>query len=155
MIARRKFIDNQFAISAVIGVVLMVAITVAIGAVAFVYFTGALGTPTEEHEDASIAVVNDNGRIKITLISGGNKIPDDGYSFATSVTVRLDGRVLDESAFSPTNTGWEIGESIYVGDSTPTLDDVRGDVQGLDAADYSLTITIIKTVIYDDMFSIL
>lgn len=154
MIANRKLTDNYFAITAVIGVVLMVAITIAIGAVTFVYFSGLAGVPTEEKENAAIAVVSDNGRIKITLISGGDKMPNDGYSFADSVTVRLNGRVLDESGFLPTNTGWELGESMYIGDATPTLSDVRSAVTGLPAADYSLTVTIIKTVIYDDLFTI-
>jgi flagellin-like protein len=155
MKANRKFINDNNAISAVIGVILMVAITVAIGAVAFIYFTGMLGGPTEEKENASIAVVQDSGRIKITLISGGDKIGNDGYSFANSVTVRLNGIELDESGFNPTNTGWEIGESMYIGNSNPTLDDTRGDVLSLDGAEYSITVTIIDTVIFDDSVSIL
>ncbi|KYK22913.1 hypothetical protein AYK21_03385 [Thermoplasmatales archaeon SG8-52-2] len=154
MKANRKFINDYNAISAVIGVILMVAITVAIGAVAFVYFTGMLGGPAEEKENAGIAVVQDMGRIKITLISAGDRIADDGYSFA-NVVIRLNGTVLDESGFNIANTGWEIGESLYIGNSNPTLDDTRGDVIALDGADYSITVTILDTVIYDDKVTVL
>jgi len=154
MKSNRKFINDYNAISAVIGVILMVAITVAIAAVAFIYFTGMLGGPADEKENASIVVVQDSGRIKITLISAGDRIADDGYSFA-NVVIRLNGTVLDESGFNIANTGWEIGESLYIGNSNPTLDDVRGDVIALDGASYSITVTILDTVIFDDKVTVL
>ena len=44
MKANRKFIDGEEAVSAVIGVILMVAITVAIAATVYVYVSGLLGT---------------------------------------------------------------------------------------------------------------
>lgn len=51
MKANRKFIDGEEAVSAVIGVILMVAITVAIAATVYVYVSGIIGpggkkTPT-------------------------------------------------------------------------------------------------------------
>jgi FlaG/FlaF family flagellin (archaellin) len=155
MKANRKFINNYNAISAVIGVILMVAITVAIAAVAFVYFTGMLGGPADEKENAGITVIQDSGRIKITLISSGDRMADDGYSFANSVIVRLNGTALDESGIDPANTGWELGESIYIGNSNPALDDSRGDVLALGGADYSITVTIMDTVIFDDKVKVL
>ena len=44
MKANRKFIEDGEAVSAVIGVILMVAITVAIAATVYVYVSGMLGT---------------------------------------------------------------------------------------------------------------
>lgn len=44
MKANRKFIEDEEAVSAVIGVILMVAITVAIAATVYVYVSGMLGT---------------------------------------------------------------------------------------------------------------
>ena len=155
MKANKKFKDDTEAVSAVIAVILMVAITVAIGAVAFIYFTGMLGGPAEEKENAAIAVIVDSGRIKITLLSGGDRLSSDGYSFLDAVTVRLNGTVLDESGFSPTNTGWELGESIYIGNAAPTLDDNRADVIALHGADYSITVTILDTVIFEDLVNVL
>ena len=150
MKANRKFIEEQDAISAVIGVILMVAITVAIAAVTFVYFTGLMGSPETEKENASIAVNNENTKIKITLVSGGKSLPSDGYSFSNSVIVRLNGNKLSGEGIAPGNTGWDIGESLYIGNATPALDDRSSDVTQLAPGDYSLTITIMGTVIYDD-----
>jgi flagellin-like protein len=44
MKANRKFVEEKEAVSAVIGVILMVAITVAIAATVYVYVSGMLGT---------------------------------------------------------------------------------------------------------------
>ena len=46
MKSNRKFKMEEEAVSAVIGVILMVAITVAIAATVYVYVSGMLGTPT-------------------------------------------------------------------------------------------------------------
>ncbi len=45
MKANRKFVEGEEAVSAVIGVILMVAITVAIAATVYVYVSGMLGGP--------------------------------------------------------------------------------------------------------------
>jgi len=45
MKANRKFVEDKEAVSAVIGVILMVAITVAIAATVYVYVSGMLGGP--------------------------------------------------------------------------------------------------------------
>ena len=45
MKANRKFVEGEEAVSAVIGVILMVAITVAIAATVYVYVSGMLGAP--------------------------------------------------------------------------------------------------------------
>ena len=47
MKANRKFVDGEEAVSAVIGVILMVAITVAIAATVYVYVSGMMGTENE------------------------------------------------------------------------------------------------------------
>ena len=47
MKANRKFVDGEEAVSAVIGVILMVAITVAIAATVYVYVSGMMGTESE------------------------------------------------------------------------------------------------------------
>jgi len=45
--ANRKFIEKEAGVSAVIGVILMVAITVAIAATVYVYVSGMMGTGQE------------------------------------------------------------------------------------------------------------
>jgi len=155
MKANRKFIENQEAISAVIGVILMVAITVAIGAVAYLYFTGMLGSPKKEAENAGISIIPENGKIKITLTKSGDRMPSTGYAFSNSVSVRLNGTLLPMGGISGGNTGWEIGESLYIGNAAPALDDIASDLTQLGSGDYSVTVTVIETVIYDGIIKII
>jgi len=106
-----------------------------------------------EAESASVVVREDNSKIKMTLVSGGQNYPNDGYSFENSVTIRLNGSVLDENNLEG-NTGWQIGESLYIGGSNPILDDEESAVGKLGPGSYSITITIIETVIFDDVITI-
>ncbi len=153
MKANRKFKEDEEAVSAVIGVILMVAITVAIAATVYVYVSGMMGSPSTEAESASVVVRTENGKIKITLTTGGNNMPSAGYNFASSIAVRLNGTLLDEALLAG-NTAFEVGESLYIGGATPTMDDDASAVTALVSTDYSITITIIETVIYDDMISV-
>jgi hypothetical protein len=155
MKANRKFIEEQHAISAVIGVILMVAITVAIAAVTFVYFTGLMGSPETEKENASVAVKNENAKIKLTLVSGGKNLPSTGYAFSNSIIIRLNGTELTEGGLAVGNDGWDVGESLYIGNAVPALDDNSNDVNQLGPGDYSITVTIIETVIYDDIVKVI
>jgi len=43
MTTQRRYKQNEYAVSAVIGVIIMVAITIAMAAVAYAYFTGMIG----------------------------------------------------------------------------------------------------------------
>jgi len=104
-------------------------------------------------ESASVVVRASNSKIKMTLVCGGQNYPSSGYSFAIDVTIRLNGTVLPESNLEG-NTGWEVGESLYIGGSTPILDDEESAVDPLNSGDYTITITIIETVIFDDIVTI-
>ena len=81
MKANRKFVEGDEAVSAVIGVILMVAITVAIAATVYVYVSGMIGVqqkvPTvqmlADEDDDRLAVINtdadvywDNLAIRVT-----------------------------------------------------------------------------------------
>jgi flagellin-like protein len=148
MKANRKYIEGEEAVSAVIGVILMVAITVAIAATVYVYVSGLATSPTSDAENASVAVKNENGKIKITLTKAGNNMPAAGYSFTNTVTVRLNGTEMLETGL--TATDWAIGASLYIGGGTPALDDTASDVGVLVANSYSVTVVIADTVIFDD-----
>jgi len=54
MKANRKFVEGEEAVSAVIGVILMVAITVAIAATVYVYVSGMLGSGPETNPTVSL-----------------------------------------------------------------------------------------------------
>ena len=158
MKANRKFIEDEEAVSAVIGVILMVAITVAIAATVYVYVSGMMGSPSTEAENASVVVRAEGGKIKITLTTGGNNMPSTGYSYASSLTIRLNGTTLPETNIDDVgNTAYEVGESLFIGGATPEttgLYDTSSAIGQLVPADYSITVTIIETVIYDDVVTI-
>ena len=65
MKANRKFVDEEEAVSAVIGVILMVAITVAIAATVYVYVSGILGTSPDV--TPSIQFQKDNADKTLTV----------------------------------------------------------------------------------------
>jgi len=67
MKANRKFVDGEEAVSAVIGVILMVAITVAIAATVYVYVSGMMGTSPES--TPSVQFVKDDSNNKLTVAS--------------------------------------------------------------------------------------
>ena len=81
-------------------------------------------------------------------------MPSTGYFFENMVTIRLNGTVLSENKLEG-NIGWEIGESLYIGGSIPTLDDEESAVGKLGPGDYTITVTIIETVIFDDVITII
>ncbi len=153
MKANRKFKEDEEAVSAVIGVILMVAITVAIAATVYVYVSGMMGSPSTEAENASVVVRSENSKIKITLTTGGNNMPSAGYAFLNAITIRLNGTALDEALLAG-NTAFEVGETLYIGGNIPTLDDDASAVTALKPADYSITVTIMETVVYDDSITI-
>jgi hypothetical protein len=108
---------------------------------------------TTEAEDPEVLVRAELGKIKITLITGGVNMPSTGYSFLHSVIIRLNGTILDDTiGFS--DEFWEVGKSIYLGNSTPKLDDSPIDVGPLGAADYLITVEVRQTLIYDNIVTI-
>jgi FlaG/FlaF family flagellin (archaellin) len=63
---------NGHAVSAVIGVILMVAITVAIAATVYVYVSGMIGGTKDQ--TANIACITDSSTNRITITSAGTNI---------------------------------------------------------------------------------
>ena len=75
MKANRKFVEGEEAVSAVIGVILMVAITVAIAATVYVYVSGMLTGPGESAPNLAWTV--DDAANTITMTSGSSS---DAYA---------------------------------------------------------------------------
>ena len=65
MKVNRKFVEEGRAVSAVIGVILMVAITVAIAATVYVYVSGMIGTSPESAP--SLQFVKDASQMTLTV----------------------------------------------------------------------------------------
>ena len=86
MKANRKFIEEEAGVSAVIGVILMVAITVAIAATVYVYVSGMIGGTATKTSTLSMNNFsqNDHANTRIWLVSGieGEAILDTAYAWA-------------------------------------------------------------------------
>ena len=67
MKANRKFIEGNEAVSAVIGVILMVAITVAIAATVYVYVSGMLGGGTQSTPSVSLTADSSGTSCLLTI----------------------------------------------------------------------------------------
>ena len=85
MKANRKFIEGEEeAVSAVIGVILMVAITVAIAATVYVYVSGMIGGTAQKASTISMNIYsrNDATNNTIWLVSGieGEAVEDGTYT---------------------------------------------------------------------------
>ena len=72
MKANRKFKEAEDAVSAVIGVILMVAITVAIAATVYVYVSGMIGGTEQAAPSISWSVDKANDQITITKGASGD-----------------------------------------------------------------------------------
>ena len=147
MKANRKFIDGEEAVSAVIGVILMVAITVAIAATVYVYVTGMIQTGTTETENASVTAKSENDLIRVTLASGGQRYDaTTGYSITNDVDIFIDGEKATLSS-----TAWEVGQGIVLGWSGAqgTAPAREGSGTTFAAGDYAVTVSILDTVVFD------
>jgi len=88
MKANKKFINGEEeAVSAVIGVILMVAITVAIAATVYVYVSGMIGGTATKTSTLSMNLFsqNDAAQTRIWLVSGIEGEPILNTSYAWSV----------------------------------------------------------------------
>ena len=127
MKANRKFVEGEEAVSAVIGVILMVAITVAIAAAVYVYVSGMIGGTTQHTPTISCVVNNDENTLMVSSaesgISWGDiKIMADKSGF----TMTFSGSFTGDSKSIPT-TATELDDSSLWGTSAANADVTAGD----------------------------
>jgi flagellin-like protein len=79
MKANRKFVNEEEAVSAVIGVILMVAITVAIAATVYVYVSGMLTPGSQDAPD--VAFIMDDVANTLTC----TKVSESGLIWSTDI----------------------------------------------------------------------
>jgi len=101
MKANKKFIEGEDAVSAVIGVILMVAITVAIAATVYVYVSGMIGTSPES--TPTIQFTKDTSAKTLTVATA-----DPNDIDWSDIEVSSTGTVL-------TCSGWTATEPIKAG----------------------------------------
>lgn len=107
MKANRKFKEDGEAVSAVIGVILMVAITVAIAATVYVYVSGMLGG-------------SPSGTATISLVDKGNYVQVTGITNGPVTNSSVDYRAIDTSTGANTSLTFTYnidGDNIQSGDT--------------------------------------
>mgnify|MGYP006281174599 FL=1 len=118
MKANRKFKNkDDDAVSAVIGVILMVAITVAIAATVYVYVSGMIGTSPQS--TPSLQLVKDDINDKLTVASA-----DPGDLSWTQLNITYDGDY----------SNLKINEESYSSDDNGAID--ISDIGNVKAGDY-------------------
>ncbi len=106
---------NEHAVSAVIGVILMVAITVAIAATVYVYVSGMLGGTKDQ--TANIACLTDSSTNRIIITSAGANIK------WKDIVVIADNTTVNWRVYNPSHTPLDVPKST----SGATADIAAGD----------------------------
>ena len=115
MKANRKFVEgNEEGVSAVIGVILMVAITVAIAATVYVYVSGMIGGT--QTKTPSIAFTSDNTNNKIVVASA-----DTGIVW-TDISIKTD-TALTKINGTTVATSWVVANPTLIATSAVTAGD--------------------------------
>jgi flagellin-like protein len=137
MKANSKFVNGEEAVSAVIGVILMVAITVAIAATVYVYVSGML--PTSKGAPPSMSITQNGAistyggetRVNFSIDSASAdakwsdlkiQVGSVDYGIPTAVPT------LQGSSFKSSGTPIKAGNTLYINTSTvaPNCDLVSG-----------------------------
>jgi flagellin-like protein len=152
MKANRKFVDSEEAVSAVIGVILMVAITVAIAATVYVYVSGMIGTQQDTTPNITIQKNDVDNTLLVTGADPSNAAWENINISVTKTTaseinygwINLSSIQYDPTPGAPTvpncPAGWgtiTAGNTIYCGKYT-----VAG---GATEADYTVSLRWIPT----------
>lgn len=114
MKANRKFIEaDERAVSAVIGVILMVAITVAIAATVYVYVSGMIGGT--KNQTPNVACTTDSTANKVTVATADANIKWADITITTNPTHAVDiwysGGITNDTA-----TAMSATETVTAGD---------------------------------------
>jgi len=86
MKANRKFVEGDEAVSAVIGVILMVAITVAIAATVYVYVSGMIGV---QQKVPTVQMLADEDDDRLSVINTDADVYWDNLAIRSTAPVRI------------------------------------------------------------------
>mgnify|MGYP006278731963 FL=1 len=128
MKANRKYKENEEAVSAVIGVILMVAITVAIAATVYVYVSGMIGGGGQQ--TPTIAFTVDSGSDKLIVASADAATNWNDINITTSPS----------ATWNLTHGG---GSTTFGTDNqTTSADVIAGDYLLISGADGNVKVTV-------------
>jgi len=142
MKANRKFVEHDGAVSAVIGVILMVAITVAIAATVYVYVSGLGNTPSELETAAVATAQGTEDQIKLILAHGG-KHYSNGYNVSQDVTIYINGTKVGPY----TTEIWITGGQLFIGWNVDHWE--QSITFTCPEGHYDVTVAIRDNVVYD------
>ncbi|KAA0007323.1 MAG: type IV pilin [Thermoplasmata archaeon] len=135
MKANRKFVEREEAVSAVIGVILMVAITVAIAAAVYVYVSGMISGTTKHTPTISAIVDHSTNTITITGAEAGTDWKDiELIATRTSGSGTFSKIYVNSTSTgvtNPLNNG-----HVDVSNNQTTLESVSSSSQIVNAGDY-------------------
>ena len=144
MKANRKFVEGDEAVSAVIGVILMVAITVAIAATVYVYVSGMIGV---QQKVPTVQMLADEDDDRLSVINTDADVYWDNVAIRSTATVHIwiNGEVTGAQGYNLTaDTYFNVSSSAITGDAHIL---VHGsdfiDIEGASGSLSDVTITII------------
>lgn len=158
--ANQNFVQADEAVSPVIGVILMVAITVVLAAVVFVLVSN-LSKTSDKGEDSSATVSSPQaGRIYITLVRQGQNGPYTTGTTNPESVISVDNQActLGEAttnegvlgATGSTANEWEAGETIIIG-ALATAADCGDDTSLVAGSTHFVTVVVHGTLILDNV----
>ena len=145
MKANRKFVEGDEAVSAVIGVILMVAITVAIAATVYVYVSGMIGV---QQKVPTVQLLADEDDDRLAVINTDSDVYWDNLAIRSTadVWITVNGEVPAGGGYNLTaDTYYNISAAAFLTAAAHVL--VRGsdfiDVEANGGPHSDVTITII------------
>ena len=109
MKANRKFVEGEEAVSAVIGVILMVAITVAIAATVYVYVSGMITPGTGTAKTAQLSYSSKTDTTVVYKVTSA----DEGIIW-NSVTFASEGNTSRTYAVSPSEANVDVSQYVTI-----------------------------------------
>ena len=146
MKANRKYVESRPAVSGVIEIILLVAITVAIVST-FYIFSGVSGSvKSADLENAAVVGSATKDQIRLVLISGGEGY-DEGYNIEKDVRIFVNG--IKVSHYD--SLIWTIGANLLFGD---TVSGSWEEGETCSVGVYEISVSIKNTVVYDGTITI-
>ena len=132
MKANRKFVEEERAVSAVIGVILMVAITVAIAATVYVYVSGMIGGTPTTAPNIQFNIDESHDRLIVSHTETGAAWEDLSIRADAAVTVYING---EETAAGGEGTALTADSLTDIVDGMMAGGDASAAVEGSDFID--------------------
>jgi len=146
MKANRKYIEARPAVSGVIEVILLVAITVAIASTFYLFFGVSGSVKSADLGNATVVGQATKDQIRLVLISAGDGY-SDGYNVEDDVRIFING--VKVSKYD--TILWTIGAPLLLGDTVSgNWEEGETCIEGK----YAVAVSISNTVVFDGTISV-